>query len=158
MAEQELKPRSSVCLSTHQYPVHTPSPKFSCPLHTWKSPLPGCGGDRGSWATARNWFKGWPWDLHILHLSMTKFLPCRKLLLPPALEEVLRNDATHLATEQKCLRPRMAPSFIHAAAQTKASRWKQTTSTNTVVLTNEEDLPTALWFFPEMKCDPTCFT
>ena len=48
---------------------------------------------------------------------MTKFLPCRKLLLPPALEEVLRNDATHLATEQKCLRlrPEMAsdPGWHH---------------------------------------------
>ena len=61
---------------------------------------------------------------------MTKFLACRKLLLPPALEEVLRNDPAHLATEQKCLRlrPEMAsdpgwhPSLIHAAAQTQVSR------------------------------------
>ena len=133
MAEQQLKPRSSVLLSIHQYPAHTPSPKFSHPLHTWKGPLPECGGDRGSWATACNWFKGWPWDLHILNLSMTKFLRCRKLLLPPAPEEVLRNDPTHLATEQKCLRqrPEMAPnpgwhpSIIHAAAQCKVSRWKK---------------------------------
>lgn len=54
MAEQEQKPRSSVCLSIHRYPTHTPSPKFSRPLHTWKGPLPECGEDRGSWATACN--------------------------------------------------------------------------------------------------------
>lgn len=154
----------SLCLSVHLCPVMPLTqalprgPHLGRGLYLW-------GEDTvASLWQLLGWFGGWHSDLHILNLSMTKFLPVEKYTSLP--EGVLRNDKVHLASESASnggtrwgsyVITRQFLLIIQAATQTKVTTWRRRLRGEKLIFNQWLRPPRGLQFHTNMNCNTISF-